>query len=93
MTWRIIGSIVITCPTMSLYFEIFFLQRQCIEENSIEKWKQNVNNRPVLMSYVLFKYDFNMEYYLQHVKDVKLRRSLGQLKLSSDRLAIASGHH
>ena len=43
--------------------------------------------------YPLFRKDFNREYYLLHVEDFKLRKSLGMLKLGSDRLAIESGHH
>ena len=36
--------------------------------------------------------DFKMEYYLQHVNDCMLRRSLSKLRLRSHRLVESGGH-
>ena len=69
------------------------LKKQCrskVINNFINKWynELNVDHKPLLRTYCLFKFDFGTESYLYNVKDVRYRSAISKLRASSHILEI-----
>ena len=58
-----------------------------------QNWYSNINNSNRLISYSLFKFEFNHEKYLDIINIDKYRIALTQFRISSHNLAIEKGRH
>ena len=54
---------------------------------------QDVNQKPILRTYCLYKTEFDLEPYLKCVLKYKLRSAISRFRLSSHNLEIKKGHH
>ena len=68
-------------------------KKQCNNKLKIDyfnTWEINLF-RPIARTYILFKKNFRMEDYLIHVKILKHRKAIAQLRCSSHHLGIETG--
>ena len=56
-----------------------------------QQWYTQINNSPRLDTYCLFKHSFNLETYLDTIKEPKYRLALTRLRTSSHSLSIETG--
>jgi hypothetical protein len=64
-----------------------------ILDNFKQSWYADINNSNRLLSYCIYKHDFEYENYLDKINDNKLRITLTQFRLSSHSLAIETGRY
>ena len=69
--------------------------RSQVINDFINKWynELNVDHKPLLRTYCLFKFDFGTESYLYNVKDVRYRSAISKLRASSHILEIERGRY
>ena len=69
--------------------------RSKVINDFINKWynELNVDHKPLLRTYCLFKFDFGTESYLYNVKDVRYRSAISKLRVSSHILEIERGRY
>ena len=69
--------------------------RSQVINDFINKWynELNVDYKPLLRTYCLFKFDFGTESYLYNVKDVRYRSAISKLRASSHILEIERGRY
>ena len=67
--------------------------RSKVINDFINKWynELNVDHKPLLRTYCLFKFDCGTESYLYNVKDVRYRSAISKLRASSHILEIERG--
>ena len=58
-----------------------------------EKWYAIINNSPRLETYSLFKHTFDLEKYINIIKESKYRTALSRFRTSSHNLAIEQGRY
>ena len=72
------------------------LKKILIRDDLIRNWYESIQNQsknPICRTYSVFKFVFQMEPYLKHISNYKLRRSLTQLRTSSHALGVESSRH
>ena len=77
-------------------FEItipYNLIKQRISDMYKQSWYSSINNSNRLEMYSRFKHEFNMENYLDFIKEKKYRFALTRFRLSSHDLAIERGRY
>ena len=77
-------------------FEItipYNLIKQRISDMYKQSWNSSINNSNRLEMYLRFKHEFNMEDYLDFIKEKKYRFALTRFRLSSHDLAIERGRY
>ena len=70
--------------------------KSIVRSSFISKWLSNINDfsiYPGLRLYKLFKHQFGYEPYLNHIKNVQLRKSLTRFRCSSHSLEIERGRY
>ena len=69
--------------------------RSNVINDFINKWynELNVNQKPLLRTYCLLKFDFGTESYMYNVKDVSYRSAIAKLRASSHILEIELGRY
>ena len=68
------------------------INRACLE-NYDRQWSGEINHSPKAISYLRFKNSILLEKYLWQVKNIKHRKALSRLRLSSHSLMIEKGRH
>ena len=67
--------------------------KQRILDQYKQSWYSDINNSQRLISYSRFKHNFELEAYLDNVKDRKLKIALSRFRLSSHKLEIERGRY
>ena len=67
--------------------------KSVIKDKFVSDWRDNMNSRPGLRLYTLFKHDFRLEPYLQNIKNTNFRKMFTRLRTSSHFLEIERGRY
>ena len=70
--------------------------KDIVKNKYIQNWKTSLlrtDINPILRTYSLFKFEFELEPYLYHIKNPKYRHSFARFRSSSHPLEIEKGRH